>query len=276
MFALVRFINEIDKTKRYVIPVEDIQEFEPLHVLDFDNKLTYSAYWSDPNVEENSGEYVVQILKLAVQQSVDNIMSQPCRCGKGAIQQRSAAATFPKATSELAVEAARCHENPHGDSVRVTMPAASTPQDVPSDSDWTEQAVEEAVSSDQPAQQKAEFSPCDGGLFHLSNNIYITEEQAAKLFKNKKPTILVRDAAQVVWGCDTLAQRSVSGRLCPTKTNSGQEPSKQLTPEKVEVVYGCLAHWGQVNKTDTTLARSNVMRTLCEKIQDCKKKLRMK
>ncbi|KAL1480812.1 hypothetical protein MTO96_050727 [Rhipicephalus appendiculatus] len=135
---------------------------------------------------------------------------------------------------------------------------------------------QQLTASDQPTEQKAEFSPCDGGLFHLSNNIYITEEQAAKLFKNKKPTILVRDAAQVVWGCDTLAQRSVSGRLCPTKTNSGQEPSKQLTPEKVDVVYGCLAHWGQVNKTDTTLARSNVMRTLCEKIQDCKKKLRMK
>ncbi|XP_054931114.1 uncharacterized protein [Dermacentor andersoni] len=119
----------------------------------------------------------------------------------------------------------------------------------------------------------AEFSPCDGVLFNLSKNIFITEEQAAKLFKNKKPSILVRDDVQVVWGCNTLAQRSISGRLAPTKANSGQEPSKQLTPEKVEVVYGCLAYWGNVNNVDTKLAHHNVMRTLSENIQDCKRKL---
>ncbi|XP_049519624.1 uncharacterized protein LOC125943997 [Dermacentor silvarum] len=65
MFALVRFVNEIDKTKRYIIPVKDTNDFYPLHLLDFDNKVTYSANWCDPNDEEDSGEYVVQILKLA-------------------------------------------------------------------------------------------------------------------------------------------------------------------------------------------------------------------
>lgn len=429
MFALVRFVNEIDKTKRYVISVEDIHDFEPRHVLDFDNKLTYNANWSDPDVEEDSGEYVVQILKLAekreelkhtdkrtpvppihtsdledvgredpdfrtsrktamqetkrkqqnqvrakrqqltevlerhtkhallnnataaaktvtaakkerkgrpaekeensdssdedsliqmselknsekeakfwksryksqcehsaflkrqveflekniqqqltvFQQTLDNLISQPCQDENGAILLRRMVAELPKPAAQSTLESVRCHEKPYGDSV----PAAPTPQatSVSMESACTEKAVEEAVCSNQPTQQMAEFSQCDGGLFHLSNNIIITQDQAAKLFKNKKATILIRDAAQVVWGRDTLAQRSVSGRLAPTKANSGQEPSKQLTPEKVEVVYGCLAHWGQVNNVDTTLARHTVMRTLCEKIQDCKKKLRMK
>ncbi|KAH7977754.1 hypothetical protein HPB49_003487 [Dermacentor silvarum] len=84
MFALVRFVNEIDKTKRYIIPVKDTNDFYPLHLLDFDNKVTYSANWCDPNDEEDSGEYVVQILKLAVQRTMENL-SQPCRCGNGCL-----------------------------------------------------------------------------------------------------------------------------------------------------------------------------------------------
>ncbi|KAK8771492.1 hypothetical protein V5799_025263 [Amblyomma americanum] len=63
MFALVRFVED-DKDKRYVISVADIENFEPKNELDFDNTKTYDAYWQDED-EDNSGIYVVQILKLA-------------------------------------------------------------------------------------------------------------------------------------------------------------------------------------------------------------------
>ncbi|XP_075526857.1 uncharacterized protein LOC142583416 isoform X2 [Dermacentor variabilis] len=64
MFALVRFVE--DKTdKRYVIPVTDVKNFHPENELDFDNTMPYDAYWRDEDNEENSGVYVVQILKLA-------------------------------------------------------------------------------------------------------------------------------------------------------------------------------------------------------------------
>ncbi|XP_075556871.1 uncharacterized protein LOC142588950 [Dermacentor variabilis] len=100
-------------------------------------------------------------------------------------------------------------------------------------------------------------------------------EQAEKLFRNKKPSILVRDTAQVIWGNELLAKRSVSGRLAPTKSGSSEQPSKQLTPAKVEVVYACLRHWGQIHNQDIGAAERALPRTLSEKIQDVKRKLRL-
>lgn len=42
-----------------------------------------------------------------------------------------------------------------------------------------------------------------------------------------------------MWGFHRLRRRALAvGRLAPTKANSGLEPSKQLTPAKVEVIYG--------------------------------------
>lgn len=57
------------------------------------------------------------------------------------------------------------------------------------------------------------------------------------MFRNKKGTILVREAAQAIWGIEKLGQRTVSGKLAPGKATT-EEPGKQLTPAKVEVVYG--------------------------------------
>lgn len=74
--------------------------------------------------------------------------------------------------------------------------------------------------------------------FHLCGNVFATKEQAAKLFKNKKPSILVRDAAHVLWGPAKLADRSVSGRVAPTKTTTNEKAAQQLTPAKLDVVYG--------------------------------------
>lgn len=118
------------------------------------------------------------------------------------------------------------------------------------------------------------FSETSDGRFHLCNEVYTTSVQAAKLFSNKKPTILVREAAQLIWGIEVLAQRSISGKMAPTKQGEGGLPCKQLSPEKLDVVYACLSHWGQLNKVDTAAASQKVLRTLSEKIQDVKKKLR--
>lgn len=64
MYALVRFVEDIDN-RLHVIPVEDILNFDPRSENDFDNKATDTAVWDDPTSEENSGQYVVQILLLA-------------------------------------------------------------------------------------------------------------------------------------------------------------------------------------------------------------------
>ncbi|XP_075547217.1 uncharacterized protein LOC142580210 isoform X1 [Dermacentor variabilis] len=123
--------------------------------------------------------------------------------------------------------------------------------------------------------QDGNFVATSDGRFHLSGGIYVMPEQAEKLFRNKKPSILVRDTAQVIWGNELLAKSSVSGRLAPTKSGSSEQPSKQLTPAKVEVVYACLRHWGQIHNQDIGAAERALPRTLSEKIQDVKRKLRL-
>lgn len=63
-------------------------------------------------------------------------------------------------------------------------------------------------------------------------------ECAKKIDKNKKPTIVIKDAAQGIWGKKVLQQRTLSGAVGPTKRHLGDLARKQLTPEKISVVAG--------------------------------------
>ncbi|KAL1468672.1 hypothetical protein MTO96_041330 [Rhipicephalus appendiculatus] len=114
----------------------------------------------------------------------------------------------------------------------------------------------------------AEFAPTSDGRFHLCKGIMINAEQATKIF-NKKATIVVRDCAQAIWGQEALAHRTASGRSVP-----GEE-TKQLTPEKVQVVNECLAYWGKSKKEDVNVAAHGLQRILSEKIQDVKRKIKL-
>ncbi|KAL1436305.1 hypothetical protein MTO96_049818 [Rhipicephalus appendiculatus] len=60
----------------------------------------------------------------------------------------------------------------------------------------------------------AEFAPTSDGRFHLCKGIMINDEQATKIFSNKKATIVVRDCAQAIWGREALAHRTVSVVPC--------------------------------------------------------------
>lgn len=73
--------------------------------------------------------------------------------------------------------------------------------------------------------------------FHLCDNTFVTPQQAEKMFKNKNGIILVRDAAQAIWGIEKLSQWSVRAKLAPGKATE-EDGGKQLTPAKVEAVYG--------------------------------------
>ncbi|XP_049516428.1 uncharacterized protein LOC119437365 isoform X2 [Dermacentor silvarum] len=126
-----------------------------------------------------------------------------------------------------------------------------------------------ASSQDDEAHDLAEFSPTPDGRFHLCKGVKITADQAAKILRNKKATIVVCDTAQAIWGLEALALRTVSGRSVPSET------TKQLTPAKVQVVQECLAYWGRTNNQDIAVAAHGVLRVLSEKIQDVKKKLKL-
>nr|XP_054919720.1 BEN domain-containing protein 5-like isoform X3 [Dermacentor andersoni] len=412
MFALVRFVE--DKTdKRYVIPVTDVKNFHPENELDFDNTMPYDAYWRDEDNEENSGVYVVQILKLAATREemaretknkrvpippirLSDVEDLPLSEGdvnakKKNIRQQDKAKQANQAASrkqqyeavlrqhmahalknvDVAKEAAaplptprtstkqsrgsqvkrklydetsdstddeslvsskelitarkdakywkmQCRiEREHNASLKkhieflennirtqlnnfaqildmqrsercegerrqnleapLVAPTTEQPQRVAAfieDGESPDLSVPDALDNTKGCQD-GNFVATSDGRFHLSGGIYVMPEQAEKLFRNKKPSILVRDTAQVIWGNELLAKRSVSGRLAPTKSGSSEQPSKQLTPAKVEVVYDCLRHWGQIHNQDISAAERALPRTLSEKIQDVKRKLRL-
>ncbi|XP_065294307.1 uncharacterized protein [Dermacentor albipictus] len=95
-------------------------------------------------------EKKVEQQMTSFQQTVEDFISQPCRCGNGRIRQRSIAAELPKAASEPAPKSARGHEKPW-DSMQVGTTAAPTPPAVLApENDCTGKAVEKAA----PAQTK--------------------------------------------------------------------------------------------------------------------------
>ncbi|XP_075539462.1 BEN domain-containing protein 5-like [Dermacentor variabilis] len=157
----------------------------------------------------------------------------------------------------------------------LVAPATEQPQRVAAFiEDAPDLPVPEALD-DTKGCQDGNFVATSDGRFHLSGGIFVMPEQAEKLFRSKKPSILVSDTAQVIWGNELLAKRSVSGRLAPTKSGSSEQPSKQLTLAKVEVVYDCLRHWGQIHNQNIGAAERALPRTLSEKIPDVKRKLRL-
>ncbi|KAH6920886.1 hypothetical protein HPB50_028128 [Hyalomma asiaticum] len=240
MFALVRLIEDDMDKRQYVIPVSDIEDFHPVHENDFSNRTAYRARWHDPDNDENDGTYAIQILRLAdTEEDMEEKMRQK----------------------------------------RVNIPPINM-SDVENESDDFSQKkkvlrlVVKDMLEEMPRTRAdfmhtttAEFTSTSDG-FHLCKGVIISGEQATKIFNNKKATIVVRDSAQAIWGQEALARRTVSGRSVPG------EDTKQLTPEKVQVVKECLAYWERTKKEDVTVTAHGLQRILSEKIQDVKKKMR--
>ncbi|KAH7965266.1 hypothetical protein HPB49_005698 [Dermacentor silvarum] len=86
------------------------------------------------------------------------------------------------------------------------------------------------------AAQKPDFSYMGDGFFHSTDGFCVSGAQAAKIFGNKKGTLVCKDTAQALWGSAVLATRSVSGNVAPKKRALGELPKPQLTPKKVDVV----------------------------------------
>ncbi|KAH7977848.1 hypothetical protein HPB49_003756 [Dermacentor silvarum] len=187
MFALVRFVHEEDN-RLHIVPVDDIEKFNPGDDADFDNRLLYSVMWRDDLNEENTGTYSGQILMLD--------------------------------------------------------------------------------------PQKPDFSYMGDGFFHLKDGFCVSGAQAAKIFGNKKGTLVCKDTAQALWGSAILATRSVSGNIAPKKRALGELPKQQLTPKKVDVVVATIQHWGKEKNVDVSDTMKNLSRLLTEKIQDVSKALR--
>uniref|UniRef100_G3MLG9 BEN domain-containing protein n=1 Tax=Amblyomma maculatum TaxID=34609 RepID=G3MLG9_AMBMU len=120
-----------------------------------------------------------------------------------------------------------------------------------------------------------DFIFMEDGSFHLTKGIIINGSAAEKILQNKKPTLVVKDTAQAIWGTDVLMERSVTGTAYSRKKASGEKPKPPLTPEKLQVVSATLKHWGALKAVDVASTENGLTRILSEKIQDIlKAKLR--
>ncbi|XP_064463059.1 BEN domain-containing protein 5-like [Ornithodoros turicata] len=112
----------------------------------------------------------------------------------------------------------------------------------------------------------------DDGRFHIRNGFVLTESQATKIFKNKRPTLVMKDMAQAIWGNEVLAARTYSGRTAPKDSRDTDiQARKEPTPTKVALVIDAVTYWGSQNAVDVTSHIEKRGVILSEKIQDLRK-----
>ncbi|KAH7935726.1 hypothetical protein HPB52_012969 [Rhipicephalus sanguineus] len=294
MYAYVRFVEEMGNSSLYTIPAKDILNFQPKDVNDFDNRTTYTAHWHDEANEENSGEYVIQILKLAaskkeMQQQLALKRPQIPKLNPSDVECEEEEQTQTKTKTarriptqdngpvegdlprdqKLPREGSRKpaaapgkkkssnwkHTESSSDSDDSVVPASKLKSAKQEARFWRSQCMAERKLTaslkeeinflrskivDQLTQYSESvepaapppFSETSDGRFHLCNEVYTTSVQAAKLFSNKKPTILAREAAQLIWGIEVLAQRSVNGRVAPTKQGEASAQGNKNEPSE--------------------------------------------
>lgn len=75
--------------------------------------------------------------------------------------------------------------------------------------------------------------------FYPGSGVSISSAQTEKVFGNRKPTLVVKDLAQALWGSETLAERIVGGKVTPKDCrNPCSSARKELTPTKVGLLVG--------------------------------------
>ncbi|KAH6920584.1 hypothetical protein HPB50_028428 [Hyalomma asiaticum] len=250
MYALVRFLDDQD-SRRHVISIKDILDFEPKGKTDFDNKAVYTVFWRD-DLEENTGNYSAQILMLGGTEEE--------------VRERTKRVPVPKVTVEES----------EGDEPSVQKRKQHLmPTTYQSISNGILVVLKECV----PLLTKSllEMLPNPFVMvvrapllqLHLQNGIFLTKVQASRVMTHKKPTLVVKETAQAIWTQSGLAVRSVKGGLAPRKKGTTEVAKPRLTPEKVQVVAATLDHWGHMNNYDASAAKKNLTNILSEKIQDC-------
>ncbi|KAL3213347.1 hypothetical protein MRX96_035447 [Rhipicephalus microplus] len=89
------------------------------------------------------------------------------------------------------------------------------------------------------------FTEIGGGKYHVKNGLVIGSQQAEKILGHKKPSLVVKDMAQAIWGREGLAERSYGGKLAPKDyKNPTAVVRKQLSPDKVALIIDTVTHWG--------------------------------
>ncbi|KAH6938422.1 hypothetical protein HPB50_009164 [Hyalomma asiaticum] len=111
--------------------------------------------------------------------------------------------------------------------------------------------------------------------YHVANSFCIGSQQVQKILSQKKPSLVAKDMAQAIWGCEALANRTHGRKLAPKDYgNPDATVRKQMSPEKVALIIKTATHWGAENGTCVKKTIENLSSILSQKIQDVRKSLK--
>ncbi|KAJ3599394.1 hypothetical protein NHX12_033357 [Muraenolepis orangiensis] len=116
---------------------------------------------------------------------------------------------------------------------------------------------------------------CNDGKVHLGGGIWVEEEKWHQLQRTQGDSKFTKNLAVMIWGTETLKNRSVTG--VATKKKKDALPKPPLSPSKLKIVRECLydrVSQETADSAEITQRLSKVNKYICEKIMDINKSIK--
>ncbi|XP_077463441.1 BEN domain-containing protein 5 isoform X1 [Stigmatopora argus] len=134
---------------------------------------------------------------------------------------------------------------------------------------------EEANTSSSYSPSPKTVYPCSDGKVHLGGGIWVEEEKWHQLQRTQGDSKFTKNLAVMIWGTETLKNRSVTG--VATKKKKDALPKPPLSPSKLKIVRECLydrVSQETADSAEITQRLSKVNKYICEKIMDINKSIK--
>ncbi|CAL8253726.1 unnamed protein product [Merluccius merluccius] len=134
---------------------------------------------------------------------------------------------------------------------------------------------EEANTSSSHSPSPRAVYTCNDGKVHLGGGIWVEEEKWHQLQRTQGDSKFTKNLAVMIWGTETLKNRSVTG--VATKKKKDALPKPPLSPSKLKIVRECLydrVSQETADSAEITQRLSKVNKYICEKIMDINKSIK--
>ncbi|XP_021459708.2 BEN domain-containing protein 5 [Oncorhynchus mykiss] len=134
---------------------------------------------------------------------------------------------------------------------------------------------EEANTSSSHSPSPRTVYTCNDGKVHLGGGIWVQEDKWHQLQRTQGDSKFTKNLAVMIWGTETLKNRSVTG--VATKKKKDALPKPPLSPSKLKIVRECLydrVSQETADSTEITQRLSKVNKYICEKIMDINKSIK--
>uniref|UniRef100_A0A3B4T1T8 BEN domain-containing protein 5 n=2 Tax=Seriola TaxID=8160 RepID=A0A3B4T1T8_SERDU len=141
--------------------------------------------------------------------------------------------------------------------------------------DAQETCREEANTSSSYSPSPRTVYTCNDGKVHLGGGIWVEEEKWHQLQRTQGDSKFTKNLAVMIWGTETLKNRSVTG--VATKKKKDALPKPPLSPSKLKIVRECLydrVSQETADSAEITQRLSKVNKYICEKIMDINKSIK--